>query len=50
MIGIPSPEFFRDEGSHLFPFRHPRYLVRSNSFGEILHFVQDDSALTAAFD
>ena len=36
------------EGPRQFPFHHPMYLVCSLSFGEILHFVQDDNAFAAA--
>jgi hypothetical protein len=46
MIVIPSRE--DGEGPRQFSFRHPTYLACSNSFGEILHFVQDDSAFVAA--
>jgi hypothetical protein len=46
MIVIPSREDV--EGPHQFQFCYPMYLVCSNSFGEILHFVQDDSAFVAA--
>jgi len=46
MIVIPNRE--DGEGPHRFPFRHATYLVCSDSLGEILHFVQDDSALVAA--
>jgi hypothetical protein len=45
MIVIPNRE--DGEGPRRFPFRYPAYLVRSNSFGEILHSVQDDSAFVA---
>jgi len=46
MIVIPSGE--DGEGPRQFSFGHPTYLACSNSFGEILHFVQDDSAFVAA--
>ena len=46
MIVIPSRK--DGDGSRRFQFRHPRYFVRSNAFGEILHFVQDDGAFVAA--
>ena len=46
MIVIPSGE--DGEGPRQFSFRHPTYLACSNSFGEILHFVQDDRAFVAA--
>jgi len=42
MIVIPSRK--DGEGPHEFQFCHPMYLACSNSFGEILHFVQDDRA------
>ncbi len=45
MIVIPSRE--DGEGSRRFPFHHPMYLVRSLSFGEMLHFVQHDNAFAA---
>jgi hypothetical protein len=45
MIVIPSRE--DGEGPRQFPFYHPMYLPCSLSFGEILHFVQDDNALAA---
>jgi hypothetical protein len=52
MIVIPSREDnagpARTEGPRLFQFRHPTYLLCSNRVGEILHFVQDDSAFVAA--
>jgi hypothetical protein len=52
MIVIPSREDnaspARTERPRRFQFRHPTYLVCSNSFGEILHFVQDDSAFVVA--
>jgi hypothetical protein len=46
MIVIPSRE--DGEGPRQFSFRHPTYLACSNSFIEILRFVQDDSAFVAA--
>jgi len=46
MIVIPNRE--DGEGPHPFPFRHATYLVWSDSFGEILHFVQDDGAFVGA--
>jgi hypothetical protein len=46
MIVIPSRK--DGEGPRRFQFRQPTYLVCSNSFGEILHFLQDDNAFVAA--
>jgi hypothetical protein len=46
MIVLPSRE--DGEGPRQFQFRPPTYLVCSNRFGEILHFVQDDNAFAAA--
>ena len=46
MIVIPSREDGGEE-SRRFPFHHLMYLVCSLSFGEILHFAQDDNAFAA---
>ena len=46
MIVIPNRE--DGEGPRRLPFRLATYLVCANSFGEILHFVQDDSAFVVA--
>ena len=46
MIVIPSRE--DGEGPRRFPVRYPTWLVCSNIFGEILHFLQDDSVFVAA--
>ena len=45
MIVIPSRE--DGEGPRQFSFRHPIYLVCSDTFGEILYFVQDDRSFVA---
>jgi hypothetical protein len=45
MIVIPSRE--DGEGPRRFSVRYPTSLVCSNIFGEILPFVQDDSAFVA---